>query len=68
MPREALRAEDLPDALVEKIRNARMDPRHSHLNERRVLRLEDMTEAQVQEMADAEIPEGQRYRLSDIPG
>jgi len=68
MPREVVPSEDLPDALVEKIRNARMDPRHSHLNERRVPRLEDMADAQVQEMADAEIPEGQRYRLSDIPG
>ncbi|MFN8758599.1 MAG: type II toxin-antitoxin system Phd/YefM family antitoxin [Tagaea sp.] len=35
--------------------------------DRRVLRLEDMSDAQIQEMVDAEIPERLRYNLSDIP-
>lgn len=35
--------------------------------DRRVLRLDDMTDAQLQEMVDAKIPEPLRYNLSDLP-
>lgn len=35
--------------------------------DRRVLRLDDMTDAQLQEMVDAKIPETLRYNLSDLP-
>lgn len=35
--------------------------------DRRILRLEDMTDGQIQEMIDAEIPQALRYNLSDIP-
>jgi prevent-host-death family protein len=40
--------------------------RLKHLD-RRVMRLADMADAQLQEMVDAEIPEDLRYSLSDIP-
>ena len=35
--------------------------------DRRVLRLEDMSNEQIQEMIDAEIPAKFRYKLADIP-
>ena len=35
--------------------------------DRRVLRLDTMTDDQLQEIVDAKIPEEFRYRLSDIP-
>lgn len=35
--------------------------------DRRILRFEDMTDAQLREMADAKIPKKYRYRMADIP-
>lgn len=35
--------------------------------DRRVLRLEDMSDAQIQEMVDAQIPGAFAYKLADIP-
>jgi prevent-host-death family protein len=34
--------------------------------DRRILRLDDMTDDQIQEMIDSEIPEDFRYNLADI--
>ena len=35
--------------------------------DRRVMRLDDMSDAEIEEMAQSEIPRAYRYRLSEIP-
>jgi len=35
--------------------------------DRRVIRLDEMSDAEVEEMADGEIPAAYRYSISDIP-